>query len=472
MPLNVRYPSAVDYTLALQHPDAAFSDPELRGAVFAKGFMGPEGIAGSSAVVFRAAIGGTDYALRCYTREDASTPDRYAALDTYVSVSRLSKYVGAVTWYDREVLVKGARWPVLTMEWIAGQHLNEYVGYLADDGNTAALRTLADRWLALVGDLQQAQFAHGDLQHGNVLVDSDGQLRLVDFDSVWIPPLRGRPAPTETGHASYQPPDATAAGRWGPYMDTFPGLVIYLALTALAKSPELWGKLNNGDNLLFERQDFAPPHDTEIWTLLAELADPEIDRLAARLKQYCAPGWVASTTLQGTVKQNWWERPGTAPVPAARPAGAAASGMPAAPSSGPVTPRVALPPPPTGPYQSPIADRPRIPAGPAGPGTWWNAAPAPRLTPKTVPTFTPVTAAKQPRPDHDTLPLSIRHHQAVVLAQRVLGAVLVIAGLVSSGLLASQHHMLRGIALGTLLAVAGVLLAMINVTVKGKAKRT
>ena len=54
--------------------------------------------------------------------------------------------------------------------------------------------------------MQRAEFAHGDLQHGNVLVDQEGQLRLVDFDSVWIPQLQGQPAPTESGHPNYQPP--------------------------------------------------------------------------------------------------------------------------------------------------------------------------------------------------------------------------------------------------------------------------
>ena len=89
------------------------------------------------------------------------------------------------------MLVKGARWPVLKMEWIAGPQLNEHVGYLADQGNAAALGTLAERWLALVGELQRVGFAHGDLCHGSILMDHQAQLRLVDLDCVWIPELRG-----------------------------------------------------------------------------------------------------------------------------------------------------------------------------------------------------------------------------------------------------------------------------------------
>jgi hypothetical protein len=405
--MNRQYPSAVDYTLALQHPAAAFADRSLQTAVFTRGLLGPEGIAGSSAVVFRARIGDEDYAVRCYTRQDASTPERYAALDAYAAEAKLGAYVGEVAWFDDEVLVKGGRWPVLMMGWITGQPLHEYVGYLVDEGNLAALRTLAERWLTLVGDLQQASFAHGDLQHGNILVDTSGKLRLVDFDSVWIPSLRGQPAPTETGHPSYQPPAASAATRWGPYMDTFPGLVIYLALRALARAPELWDTFSNGDNLLFERRDFLTPGATEIWADLAGLADAEIDRLAARLRQFCAPGWIASAALQTaietrdpaprpapalisvpaglrkTAEPKWWEKTGANPV---RPPAAPAGGFRPVPTYTP-----AAPPPPAVPVP------PSMPVPPTGPAPPTAARPAGApLPPPTRPVGVPPAPPTRP----------------------------------------------------------------------------
>ena len=81
------------------------------------------------------------------------------------------------------------------MEWIEGQQLNEYVGYLAESTNADALGKLAGRWLKLVDELQRAEFAHGDLQHGNVIIDQQGRLRLVDFDGVWSA-AQGHPSPT------------------------------------------------------------------------------------------------------------------------------------------------------------------------------------------------------------------------------------------------------------------------------------
>lgn len=471
------YPSAVDYTLALQNPATAFSDASLRTATFAQDLLGPYGIAGSSAVVFHATVGAGDYALRCYTRQDASTPERYAALDRFVAANALSKHVGIVTWYQDQVRVKGARWPVLTMEWIAGQQLNEYVGYLADNRNTAALRTLSERWLVLVTELQRVGFAHGDLQHGNILVDQQGQLRLVDFDSMWIPELQGQEAPTESGHPSYQPRGGTPQLRWGPFMDTFSGLVIYLALTALASDPGLWPRFNNGDNLLFERADFVQSLDTKIWESLAAIGDAEVDRIAYNLKDCFAPGWTATKSLRDTLRSAWWQQQGaqmksvrlgtgTGEKPAARPGAQALPQpppwyAPAVPSQA-SPPAGSLPPPPSAPYQSAVA--PQSTQAPSG-GSWWGGPQSPAQPAQTKPaqtkpakaataktttrpaaaTSTPATAANTPAKDQNGSP---------VLS--AAAALLVIAGIIVFLVLQTHHHALRGGAAGGVMVLAGI----------------
>jgi len=427
------YPSAIDYTLALQNPDGAFTDAGLRAAKFTQGLLGPYGIAGSSAVVFHGEVGGEDCALRCYTREDASTPERYAMLSSFVAENGLSKHVGSVTWYRQEVQVKGAKWPVLKMAWIEGQQLNEYVGFLADGRHTDALGTLAQRWLELVNELQRVSFAHGDLQHGNILVDQQRQLRLVDFDSVWIPQLQGQEPPTESGHTSYQSRSGTGKSRWGPYMDTFSGLVIYLALTALAKDPGLWPEFNNGDNLLFERDDFAPPYNTGVWNRLAGLGDPDINRLAARLKACCAPDWVASKSLRDTLAAKWWEQTGTpaeagtSTTPAvSAPAGGTAPAAPPtltwygkpSPAAQPASPTGSLPPPPTVPYQSTVAPQSGKPGsterGTGSGGAWYKEQQS--KPPVPMPSSTPAKKPNKPKQDSPVTAAWIASLTLVLLA--------------------------------------------------------
>ncbi len=306
------FPAAGDYYKAVQAPSRCFSVPKLQAAEFVWDSLGPTLARGSSAVVFQASVEGRPQALRCYIREDASSRDRYSALDAYLAGRDLSPYVSGTTWLDGAITVNRSPWPVLTMDWIDGRTLNEYVDFLVTGSNAAALTTLAGRWRELVALLQRSEFAHGDLQHGNVMVDQDGQLRLVDFDGVWIPQLAGQSPPTEFGHPNYQHP---LHHNWDRWLDTFSALVIYLSLVALGKDPGLWLALYNSKNLLFAKTDFFPPFKTEAWKQLAALGDPQVDELARKLQECCDPLWVSDRSLEATLEQPA-AAPALPPVPA------------------------------------------------------------------------------------------------------------------------------------------------------------
>jgi serine/threonine protein kinase len=335
------YPAAGDYYKAVQAPARVFTVPKLQAAEFVWDSLGPTLARGSSAVVFQASVEGSPQALRCYIRNDASSRDRYSALDTYLAENDLSPYVSGTTWLDGAIQVNRATWPVLTMDWIDGRTLNEYVDFLVSNSNAAALTTLAAKWRALVALLQSSEFTHGDLQHGNIMVDQEGRLRLVDFDGVWIPQLTGQSPPTEFGHPNYQHP---LQHVWGPRLDTFSALVIYLSLVALGKNPGLWLALYNCKNLLFAKNDFFPPFNTEAWKQLAAMGDPQVDELVRRLQECCDPDWGPSKSLEMTldqqavtparqpipVEQRWWEKK---PVAAASSAAASSPAAPAAASS-------------------------------------------------------------------------------------------------------------------------------------------
>jgi tRNA A-37 threonylcarbamoyl transferase component Bud32 len=73
------------------------------------------------------------------------------------------------------------------MEWIEGKPLNVHVESLL--GNNHALQTLAQSWCALINDLRKNEIAHGDLQHGNVLIVHDSY-KLIDYDGMYVPALR------------------------------------------------------------------------------------------------------------------------------------------------------------------------------------------------------------------------------------------------------------------------------------------
>ena len=124
------YPAAGDYYKAVQAPARVFTVPKLQAAEFVWDSLGPTLARGSSAVVFQASVEGRPQALRCYIRNDASSRDRYSALDAYLAAHDLSPYVSGTTWLDGAIQVNRATWPVLTMDWIDGRTLNEYVDFL------------------------------------------------------------------------------------------------------------------------------------------------------------------------------------------------------------------------------------------------------------------------------------------------------------------------------------------------------
>jgi hypothetical protein len=408
----IPFPSVGDYFKAVQAPGQAFTVPSLKTAEFEWDSLGPRLARGASAVVFTAKVGSDRKAVRCYIREDASNRERYSKLDEYLAGHDLNPYVSPAAWLDSAIKVNGATWPVLQMVWIEGRTLDEYVEYLVANYNTGALTMLAANWRELVKLMQSVEFAHGDLQHGNVMVDQEGALRLVDYDGVWIPQLASMARPTEYGHVNYQHPGSQEWGRW---FDTFSALVIYLCLVALGKNPKLWPTLYNGTNLLFTSADFRHPFETPTWQNLAGLRDAEVDELARRLRDCCDPFWAADKSLEATLGGQtvtppspvpgavdgveWWKKspaassgwPYLQPSPSPHPAPAPWPGVQAAPAppgvSVPAGPSLPAPPPlvtGTGP-KSPLPSRPQAPAG-----GWWKQS-----TPSSPP---PNTGPASPQP--------------------------------------------------------------------------
>jgi hypothetical protein len=77
------------------------------------------------------------------------------------------------------IKVQGKPYPLVKMQWVQGESLSAFVG--RSIGYPDTLLSLAKVWMQLLSDLKAANIAHGDLQHGNVLVVGD-RLRLLDYD--------------------------------------------------------------------------------------------------------------------------------------------------------------------------------------------------------------------------------------------------------------------------------------------------
>src|SRR5262249_50560175 len=175
------------------------------------------------------------------------------------------------------------------MRWVEGFMLNEFLREHA--GSASLLEQLCPLWLRLGYELRASRMAHGDLQHGNVLLVPGNNasamvLRLIDYDGMWVPELAGRP-PGEVGHPNYQHPQRLQEGGYSAEIDRFSHLLIYVAFRCLAcGGAALWQKHDNGENLLFKEGDFRAPAASKLWPDLLSLPDEGAALLAAHLLSF------------------------------------------------------------------------------------------------------------------------------------------------------------------------------------------
>lgn len=293
------WPTGADYVEALQNPRFAFADPELAsGCAEQKGLGLPHARTGAFACVFKLQCSQGPRAVRCFLRESPDRQRRYREIDRSLRAARLRCTVG-FTFLDRGIRIGRNWYPLLKMDWANGISLDRFI---RDNlGYPTVLLETARKWLEMVQALEGAGLAHGDLQHGNVLV-VDRELRLVDYDGMYVPGLSGCGA-CERGHRHYQHPSRTET-HYGPYLDHFSAWVIYFSLIALALQPSLWEKFNGGEEcLLFRREDFVRPYDSQVFKALEGSADEHLRFVASFLRPLVALRPQDVPPLQGRLPQ-------------------------------------------------------------------------------------------------------------------------------------------------------------------------
>jgi hypothetical protein len=189
---------------------------------------------------------------------------------------------------NRGIRVQERWFPIVKMNWVAGVPLHTYVEKHL--GSPEKLAWLAADWREMMAGLKRLRIGHGDLQHGNVLVTAEGDLKLVDYDGVYVP-LFARERSPELGHPNYQHP-LRASEFYDERLDHFPELLVYLSLRALAAEPALWDEFFNGDNLLATAVDLRVPQCSGLWPRLLLSPDQDVRRLTVVLVECLrhAPG--------------------------------------------------------------------------------------------------------------------------------------------------------------------------------------
>ncbi len=347
----MNWPPASDYQDAIQNPKTCFSDIELKAGTVAVNKIGlPRVASGNFASVYEMKTGAQRWAVRCFLRQGEDQQNRYALLSLCLSTLTIAGLV-EFSYQHEGIRVRGKWHPVVKMEWVEGETLTTYVQKNLHQPET--LRSLALQWRGLIARLRQNKIAHADLQHGNVMVSPQGQLRLVDYDGMFVPKLAGRRS-SELGHINYQHPKRSPED-FDERLDNFSAIVIYTALMALSLEPGLWKRFDTGENMLFTAKDFRLPSKSVLLEYLHQHPDPGIRALAETLIAAChgtvaqTPDFrsVADNLAHGPLPERWWQNASPeelrAPPPASRAAQPRVPPMPSPRSSVPPAPPAPLP---------------------------------------------------------------------------------------------------------------------------------
>lgn len=270
------WPSPSDYQDAMQNPQTAFAEATLRNGVVVSDTLGlPKPISGSFATVYQVDYRGQRHAVRCFLRHVPDIAQRYAAISAHLSQATLP-YTVEFSFLPQGIRLRGQWFPIVKMAWLEGERLDVFVAQHLNE--PSALLEITRQFLELARALRLAGIAHGDLQHGNLLI-VNRQLRLLDYDGMYVPTLAGQQS-NELGQPNYQHPRRSARD-YGPQLDNFSVWVIALSLLGLALDPELRFGFNGGggEALLLQQSDFANPAQSKLLLALQRSPHPMLRQL-------------------------------------------------------------------------------------------------------------------------------------------------------------------------------------------------
>jgi len=244
---------------------------------------------GSYAVVFKVRSEQKTSAIRCFLTTEQENIDRYKIISDHLKTIDTTWKVDC-TFLDNEINVEDNLYPVLKMDWIEGQLINQFV--TANLHNNQILSELQAQLVAISDSLEQLNMGHGDLQSGNIMVQQTStgfQLKLIDYDGMFVPAFRGRKS-LENGRTEFQHPKRNP-NIFSPFIDRFSFWVMLTALEAIKYDKSLWqevmqGGFNTLDNFLFTIADFKNPNQSALFHRLKSINNQDVNFYGDKLKYF------------------------------------------------------------------------------------------------------------------------------------------------------------------------------------------
>lgn len=283
-------------------------DKELSGFNYQlSGFGEPLYYPGGFGIVFPMSNNNSKkYAFKVWYTEIADIQSRMQKVSDYLKLCNLPYFV------DYSFTPGGMRIPssvtnggeeecednildTVKMEWVEGKMLKVYIDSLLKNPAAISQNTrdellgLANKFKECFKTLHSKQISHGDLQHGNIVIvtsSGDSEIKLIDYDSIYVPTLPPNTEQNTAGIAGYQHPDRINGNTCVSTEkdDYFSEKIIYTSLLILSKFPELWldpkAKVKKNDyGLLFTGRDYTDFTNSYIFDFVKKQNDSELNQL-------------------------------------------------------------------------------------------------------------------------------------------------------------------------------------------------
>ncbi|MBK8807209.1 MAG: hypothetical protein IPO21_11420 [Bacteroidales bacterium] len=236
-------------------------------------------------MVFQFEKKSTKWAFRVWHIYLQNLKVRFQKISQYLIKQKLSYFADFI--YDENgLLVNGTLVDTIRMVWLDGLLLKDFLQL--NLLNKQKLLDLAKSFLEMCSELHKNKISHGDLQHGNIIIDNNGKIKLIDYDSICIPDIEGEDE-LVTGLKGYQHPTRLNSKNCASLKaDYFSELVIYLSIIALAENPLLWNDyyVEESEVLLFDDADFTNLSQSNIYKSLISHSSNEIKVLLEILIDY------------------------------------------------------------------------------------------------------------------------------------------------------------------------------------------
>lgn len=277
-------PTIPEIRTSIENQSLLIRDPHAKKGQFLRDARGRLiSYSGGFTVVYPYTLKGEKWAFRCWHAHMGDVRNRFEKISKAIYSSK-ANYLCDFVYIDNGVVVNGKVNPTTRMKWVEGMTLKNYL--CTHKNSKTKLTHLAANFLHLIKDMHHRKFAHGDLQHGNIIVNEKGELFLVDYDSFYCPELKGA-ADIIHGLPDYQHPLRKLNKLASEKLDYFSELIIYLSILGIAERATLLDKYKVADSehLLFTADDFKQLQQSAIYKDMYGLSN-EIDKLLLILISY------------------------------------------------------------------------------------------------------------------------------------------------------------------------------------------